>query len=78
MFLKSVLSENLNKEHELLVYLSHKSQTSQDISPFRLPRILEILRKTLFGKLSLVLKLCKANDVKGVFDLENEYNHIKN
>ena len=49
-----------------------------EINPLKLPRILDILRKTLFGKIKQVFKHCKENNLIALIDMNPEYKRIAN
>ena len=52
--LKTKLDENIQNQYELLQQLIRSSVCKPEINPLRLPRILDIFRKTLFQKIKQV------------------------
>ena len=49
-----------------------------EINPLRLPRILDIFRKTLFQKIKQVFQHCKNNNLNALIAMNPEYKRMSN
>ena len=74
--LKKDLQENLASQKDMILYLSSNSACNPSINPLRLPRILDIYRKTLSEKIRRVFELCKENNLLGVIEMKAEYRQL--
>jgi len=76
--LKMKLDENIQNQYELLQQLIRSSVCKPEINPLRLPRILDIFRKTLFQKIKQVFQHCKNNNLNALIAMNPEYKRMSN